>query len=57
MLDRRKYRNKKEFYEVDINIIKKLIKGCEDLTLVSDRPEDIERQSGGWFVQFFKEGS
>ena len=33
ILESKQYRKRKEFYEIDLNILKELINGCEKLSL------------------------
>ena len=57
MLKQYQYKKRKEFYQVDLDLIKKLLKGCEDLTLIhkNRNKKDVNNQLGGYFIYLHKD--
>lgn len=53
-MDAKRYKKRKEIYEVDLDIIKKLIKGCDKLSMDvhSLNPVKEEKQDGKYYVLF-----
>lgn len=56
LLKQYQYRKRKEFYQVDLDVIKKLLKGCENLTLIRKNPskKKIDKQLGGFYIYLSK---
>ncbi len=44
------YRKRKEFYEIDLDVLKKLIKSCDNMTLTAKKSNKKIRQTGGYFI-------
>ena len=52
MLKDKQYKKRKEFYEVDIDLIKELISKCDELQLkIKNKPKKF-KQDGGYFLMF-----
>jgi len=60
LLKQYQYKKKKEFYQVDLDLIKKLLKKCDNLTLIrkntnkNTNRKTIESQLGGYFIYLLK---
>ena len=56
LLKKYQYKKRKEFYQVDLDLIKELLKGCEDLTLIGKNPDKKKsnKQLGGYFIYINK---
>jgi phage anti-repressor protein/predicted GIY-YIG superfamily endonuclease len=50
----KKYRKYKEFYQVDVDIIKKMIKECERMSLVARKTINGKYAKGGYFLYIDK---
>jgi phage anti-repressor protein len=46
------YRKRKEFYEIDLDVLKKLIKTCDNMTLAAKKSNKKIRQTGGYYIMF-----
>jgi phage anti-repressor protein len=57
LLKQYQYKKRKEFYQVDLDLIKELLKGCEGLTLIrkNNNNKKINKQLGGFFVYLVKD--
>ncbi len=44
------YRKRKEFYEIDLDVLKKLIKSCDSMTLSAKKSNSKIRQTGGYYI-------
>ena len=44
------YRKRKEFYEIDLDLLKKLIKSCDSMTLAAKKSNSKIRQTGGYYI-------
>jgi hypothetical protein len=51
----KQYRKYKEFYQVDIDIIKKMIKECEKMSLTARKTLSGKNHKGGYFIYIDKE--
>jgi hypothetical protein len=56
LLKEYQYRKRKEFYQEDLDLIKKLLKKCDNLTLIrkNTNKKTIENQLGGYFIYLLK---
>lgn len=57
MLKQYQYKKRKEFYQVDLDVIKQLLKGCDNLTLIrkSRIKKEVDKQLGGYFIYLRKD--
>lgn len=53
----KKYRKYKEFYQVDTDIIKKMLKECDKMSISSRKTINGKQHSGGYFIYIDKEKS
>ena len=53
----KKYRKYKEFYEVDIEIIKKMIKKCDKMSIVARKTIDCKDSKKGYFIYIDKKNN
>ncbi len=56
MLKQYQYKKRKEFYQVDLDVIKQLLNGCDNLTLIrkSRNNKEVDKQLGGYFIYLHK---
>ena len=55
LLKTKGYRKRKEFYEIDIDILKTLIKMCECMTLsIRKKSKDIKNEECKYILMLFK---
>jgi len=50
ILKSKQYRKRKEFYEIDIDVLKELVKDCEKITLKVKKNPIKMRQQGGYYL-------
>ena len=50
ILKNKQYRKRKEFYEIDLNLLKELINDCNNLILKTKIKPKIFKQSGGYVL-------
>jgi hypothetical protein len=53
----KQYRKYKEFYQVDADIIKKMLKECDKMSVVARKTINGKRHTGGYFIYIDKEKS
>lgn len=46
------YKKRKEFYEIDLDVLKKLIKTCDQMTLTAKISNKNIKQTGGYYIMF-----
>ena len=46
------YRKRKEFYEIDLDVLKQLIKTCDQMTLTAKISNKKIKQEGGYYIMF-----
>jgi phage anti-repressor protein len=54
ILKSKQYRKRKEFYEIDLDVLKELIDGCEKLSLKVKKKPNKMKQKGGFFLMIDK---
>ena len=50
VLSSKQYKKRKEFYEIDINILKELIKTCDKMSLKVRKNNKNIKQTGGYYI-------
>lgn len=54
ILKDRQYRKRKEFYQIDLDLLKELIDDCENLILKAKHKLKLFKQTGGYFLMLTK---
>ena len=54
VLSTRQYRKRKEFYQIDLDVLKELIKNCDKMSLTVRKINKNIRQDGGFFIMLDK---
>jgi phage anti-repressor protein len=54
VLSTTQYRKRKEFYQIDLNILKELIKSCDKMSLKVRKNNKNIKQTGGYFIMLDK---
>ena len=54
VLSTRQYRKRKEFYQIDLDVLKELIKSCDSMSLTVRKINKNIRQEGGFFIMLDK---
>jgi phage anti-repressor protein len=50
ILSTKQYRKRKEFYQIDLDILKKLIKTCDKMSLIVRKNNKKIKQDGGYYI-------
>lgn len=56
LMEAKRFKKRKEIYEVDLDIIKKLITGCNKLSIDATQVKANSEQDGKYYLMFMKEG-
>ena len=56
LMEAKRFKKRKEIYEVDLDIIKKLITGCDKLSIDATQVKKKSDQNGKYYLMFMKEG-
>jgi len=56
LMEAKRFKKRKEIYEVDLDIIKKLITGCNKLSIDATQVKEKSEQDGKYYLMFMKEG-
>ena len=56
LMEAKRFKKRKEIYEVDLDIIKKLITGCDKLSIDATKVKEKSDQDGKYYLMFMKEG-
>ena len=54
VLSTTQYRKRKEFYQIDLDVLKELIKSCDSMSLTVRKINKNIRQQGGFFIMLDK---
>lgn len=55
VLKSKQYKKRKEFYQIDIDILKELINNCDKMTVKVRQPAKKFKQTGGFYIMFSQE--
>jgi phage anti-repressor protein len=56
LIESKRYKKKKELYEIDINILKKIVQGCDNLSMEMKEVNSTGTIDGKYYVMFMKSG-